>query len=627
MQQNVVFLDYTHVIATPYLDFPIPPLFPFNLPHWPYLGGAGFPPNFPEPAQPAAPGPIEIADEIKERTRASRFPQAIDLSAGVEAEIELHATQNPGSKPVEVRRKEAVDELFLIKYHQSMNQDALAKALLGHDPLSKTTATNVARYEELYGSTTLDNESFKNRLEASYSAAWARAQLTLDAYLLYIKAFDVSHEQLILGRVANASPDEIRKRVRERIVAEAAAKAEAERIAAEAAAKAEAERIAAENVAIATRAGQAVRVFNNGANVQLGTAAGAITLASASGLTLEAAFQSGLNALKGAAGVVIDRALGVGIGAFFYSPMLGNGELSPESALSMPLGHLLPEVPADLNEIAAKQGQISLPYRIHGSRQGYTLVATPASGLVDSKIPVRAVSFEPTTNSYISSSPHTLPIRLTFPATKPGDSSTTTPGQPISPQPYTGVVLTPLAAKPEALPIAEPLDFRDCIYCFPVDSGLAPIYIVFSNAYEGATTRGEYSGRLYNPEKAGGPTLDLDWTSAAVTQAGIDLVRLHTSRFRPSDANEIMIERLEKIVRGDILFTDVDKRFYTHELRELERFRALGIPDGFLNEDSPDWNNTHTATLEDYKLVDAFDLFYTPDAIEADDKQIEREQI
>lgn len=86
MQQNVVFLDYTHVIATPYLDFPIPPLFPFNLPHWPYLGGAG----------------------------------------------------------------------------------------------------------------------------------------------------DVSHEQLILGRVANASPDEIRKRVRERVVAEAAAKAEAERIAAEA---------------------------------------------------------------------------------------------------------------------------------------------------------------------------------------------------------------------------------------------------------------------------------------------------------------------------------------------------------------------------------------------------------
>lgn len=293
----------------------------------------------------------------------------------------------------------------------------------------------------------------------------------------------------------------------------------------------------------------------------------------------------------------------------------------------MPLGHLLPELPAELNEIAAAQGEISLPYRVHGSRQGYTLVATPASGMVDSKVPARAVSFDPFTNSYISSSTHTLPIRLTFPATKPGDSSTTTSGQPTSPQPYTGVVLTPVAVKLEALPIVEPLDFRDCVYCFPVDSGLPPIYVVFSNPYEGATTRGEYSGRLYNPEKAGGPTLKLDWTSAAVTQAGIDLVRLHTSRFRPSDANDMMIERLEKISRGELLLTDVDRRFYTHELRELERFRALGIPDGFIDEHGPDWNNTHTATLEDYKLADAFDLFYTQDAIEADDKQMEREQL
>ncbi len=453
-----------------------------------------------------------------------------------------------------------------------MNQETLAKALLGHDPLSKTTEVNVARYEALYGSTTLDDASFKERLEASYNAAWTRAQLALDAYFLYMKAFDASPQQLILGRVPNASPDDIRKRVRDRvaaeaaataeaeriaaeavaaaeaarIAAEAAAKAEAERIAAEAAAKAEAERIAAEAAANAKGAGHTLRIFNNGANIQLGTAVGAITVASASGLTLEAAFQGGLNSLKAATGIVVDRALGVGIGTLFYSPTLGNGELYPESTLSMPLGHLLPELPAELNEIAAAQGEISLPYRVHGSRQGYTLVATPASGMVDSKVPARAVSFDPLTNSYISSSTHTLPIRLTFPATKPGDSSTTTSGQPTSPQPYTGVVLTPVAVKPEALPIVEPLDFRDCVYCFPADSGLPPIYVVFSNPYEGATTRGEYSGRLYNPEKAGGPTLKLDWTSAAVTQAGIDLVRLHTSRFRPSDANDMMIERLEK---------------------------------------------------------------------------------
>lgn len=41
-----------------------------------------------------------------------------------------------------------------------------------------------------------------------------------------------------------------------------------------------------------------------------------------------------------------------------------------------------------------------------------------------------------------------------------------------------------------------------------------------------------------------------------------------------------MIQRLERIEQGQIKITDYDIRFYTHELRELERFRELGIPDG-----------------------------------------------
>jgi len=128
---------------------------------------------------------------------------------------------------------------------------------------------------------------------------------------------------------------------------------------------------------------------------------------------------------------------------------------------------------------------------------------------------------------------------------------------------------------------------------------------------------------MYNPDKAGGPTQNLDWTTASVTQEGIDLVKLHTGRFDPSDGNKVMIDRLEKILHGEILITDTDKRFYTHEIRELERYRALGLKDG--EQDKRVWNDAHAATLEDYKIKDAFDLFYTPEAIEADSKQIERE--
>ncbi len=111
-----------------------------------------------------------------------------------------------------------------------------------------------------------------------------------------------------------------------------------------------------------------------------------------------------------------------------------------------------------------------------------------------------------------------------------------------------------------------------------------------------------------------------------MTQAGIDLVKLHTSRFDPSDANATMVDRLEKIFQGKLIVTAIDKRFYTHELRELERFRALGVADGVKpNDDGVIWNNTHAATLEDYKLKDNSELLYTPEALEADRKQADRE--
>lgn len=188
---------------------------------------------------------------------------------------------------------------------------------------------------------------------------------------------------------------------------------------------------------------------------------------------------------------------------------------------------------------------------------------------------------------------------------------------------YTGVTLTPIELKVEALPAADQLDIRDCIYCFPADSGLPPIYAVFSSPYKGATTKGEYSGRMYNPDHAGGPTQNLDWTTASVSQEGIDLVKLHTGRFEPSDANRIMIDRLEKILHGEITITDVDKRFYTHEIRELERYRALGITDGVAPDDEgATWNNTHAATLEDYRIKDPTTLLYTSEAIAADYKQV-----
>jgi len=103
-------------------------------------------------------------------------------------------------------------------------------------------------------------------------------------------------------------------------------------------------------------------------------------------------------------------------------------------------------------------------------------------------------------------------------------------------------------------------------------------------------------------------------------------VKLHTGRFGESPDNKVMIDRMEKILKGELQVTDTDKRFYTHEIRELERYRNLGVKDDTVPENGDEvWNNTHTATLEDYKLCSDETLLYTPDALKAADEQEWRE--
>lgn len=391
---------------------------------------------------------------------------------------------------------------------------------------------------------------------------------------------------------------------------QARADAEAKRFADEAAA-AEAARVAAE--AAALKAAHTFRLPAAGA-MQLSTAAGSIAVTAGSGVTLEAAIQ----AAKVALSTVVSAATAVGIGALTYSESLGDGEL-PATMLDLPAKELAPSLPDNLLEVAAAGGTVDVLYRLYGDQSKYSVVATQVTGGLAPTVPVRALVLDPVANAYTFTTTDTPPITLAFPIAVPGNSSTATPVQPVETPVYTGITLTLIDVKAEPFPIASQLSIRDAIYVYPADSGLPPIYAVFNSPYDGATTKGVHSGRMYNPDKAGGPIQDLDWATATVTQEGIDLVKLHTSRFVPSDANKIMIERLEKILSGQIPVTDVDKRFYTHEIRELERYRALGVADGV---EGNVWNNAHAATLEDYKLRDADDLFYTPEAIAAEIKQV-----
>ena len=159
---------------------------------------------------------------------------------------------------------------------------------------------------------------------------------------------------------------------------------------------------------------------------------------------------------------------------------------------------------------------------------------------------------------------------------------------------------------------------RDFIYWRPnaAGTGVEPVYVMLSNPYGETNAKGKYSGRDYHTDRAGGPIQELDWRTATIDREGVDKVRVHTGRFGEFEANKIMIYRLDKILNGELRATDTDKRFYTHEIRELERYRNLGIKDDEIPvNDHEVWNNTHTATLEDYKLSSDETLLYSPEAL------------
>ncbi|HAT2865785.1 TPA: S-type pyocin domain-containing protein [Serratia marcescens] len=167
-------------------------------------------------------------------------------------------------------------------------------------------------------------------------------------------------------------------------------------------------------------------------------------------------------------------------------------------------------------------------------------------------------------------------------------------------------------------------DLQDFILWQPdaTEIGVEAIYVMVNKPYGETNARGKYSGREYNTNKAGGPIQNLDWKGASIDRAGVDKVKLHTGRFTESDANKVMIGRLEKILKGELPPTDTDRRFYTHEIRELERYRNLGIRDGSVPDNQGEvWNNTHTATLEDYQLGNSEALLYTQEALDAAEQQ------
>jgi len=109
------------------------------------------------------------------------------------------------------------------------------------------------------------------------------------------------------------------------------------------------------------------------------------------------------------------------------------------------------------------------------------------------------------------------------------------------------------------------------------------------------------TGRAFDPTQAGGPIRQLSTGRIRVTDRGIDAVGRLIVRFGSDEANQVMVNRLRDIARGEIEPTQYDLNYYSHELRESVRYRRQGFPTG-AGDDYEIWNKAHTATLQDYGL-------------------------
>ncbi len=285
-----------------------------------------------------------------------------------------------------------------------------------------------------------------------------------------------------------AAADEIRRLEEEqaRLAAEALERKRAEEQAA-LEAEAEARRVAEEKRRQDTSGGHSslLRFQGNTSHAQLlfATSAGAVAIAD----NLMAGFAASIRAaMAGLSEVPAGAASGlmVGVSAFVYSPVLGNGELPERFLLSLPLADLLPGQLPDLDRLASERARLNLPVRL--SARPLTgslaeLLVVPVAGTKrPSGVRVVAAGFNAGNNTYSATLTDIPPTTAVWtPAVTPADSSTLFPIENPSPPRYIGGNLVPIEGRIDAYPGRGNIRFDDFILVFPPESGLPPQYVMF----------------------------------------------------------------------------------------------------------------------------------------------------
>ena len=302
-----------------------------------------------------------------------------------------------------------------------------------------------------------------------------------------------------------------------------AAEAEAKRVADEAAA-AEAARIAAD---AAAKAAARQAVFSAAGTLAMPANANVITVAG-KGIIQAGEGAAALAQAIADAIAALGRIAAAGPGAYIaafvslglYSPATADGsqDRTPDrirygfglkaEQLGLPPG-------TDLQSIALAQGTVELPWRLSNEAKGDRSIISvvSADGVSVSKaVPVRAAALNPTTGLYEVVLPTTIPdqppITLTWtPADAPGSEnpSSTTPAVPQEIPVYTGTTLQPITVEAESYP-GVTITPDDLITWFPAESGIAPVYVMFSEPLDSGIFTRKQLDRKFKHAKSFGIT-------------------------------------------------------------------------------------------------------------------------
>lgn len=243
----------------------------------------------------------------------------------------------------------------------------------------------------------------------------------------------------------------------------------------------------------------------------------AIRLPSSAASAILDSLRVGLLTVKAAAAALISGPVLVGFAALLMPSRLGNGE---RFSMSVPLAELSSESAQTLRETADRQGTLELPVGLGVRRLGAgaeIFVATSDDFHIRSSVLVLNAAYDLLNDVYEVALPDSPTDFLTWtPAISPGDSSTESPMLDTDSPAYTGAPIVPIEGRLDLNPILVE-GWERFIIVFPDDSGIAPLYVVFSSPY-GGVEDGEHSGRDFNPEETGLPVTSSDWAPSIIAK-------------------------------------------------------------------------------------------------------------